>query len=137
MNSSRFATYGNGSLRGVWEDGERVLYRGSRPNGHGEQRAALIVLPAGERPSPASLDRLAHEYELKDELDGAWARTRSDHARARGPRRRTARSAARRAHGRGWLPAPGDRHRRRPRQGSPARPRAQGSEARPYPGELR
>jgi len=73
MNSSRFATDGNGSLRVVWEDGERVLYRGSRPNGHGEQRAALIVLPAGERPSPASLDRLAHEYELKDELDGAWA----------------------------------------------------------------
>src|SRR5277367_2032715 len=73
MNSSRFATYGNGSLRGVWEDGERVLYRGSRPNGHGEQRAALIVLPARERPTPATLDRLAHEYELKDELDGAWA----------------------------------------------------------------
>ncbi len=40
---------------------------------HGEQRAVLIVMPAGERPSPASLDRMAHHYELKDELDGAWA----------------------------------------------------------------
>jgi hypothetical protein len=28
------------------------------------------VLPATERPSPSSLDRLAHEYGLKDELDG-------------------------------------------------------------------
>jgi hypothetical protein len=33
----------------------------------------LVVLPAAERPSPSSLDRLAHEYRLKDELDGAWA----------------------------------------------------------------
>ena len=33
----------------------------------------LIVLPAGERPSPAALDRLAHQYELKDEFDSAWA----------------------------------------------------------------
>src|SRR5271163_1791487 len=84
MNSSRFATDGNGSLRVVWEDGERVLYRGSRPNGHGEQRAALIVLPAGERPSPASLDRLNHEYELKDELDGAWAARPSELVRENG-----------------------------------------------------
>ncbi|MEA2916317.1 MAG: hypothetical protein QOJ15_8398 [Bradyrhizobium sp.] len=29
--------------------------------------------PAAEHPKPATLDRLAHEYELKDELDGAWA----------------------------------------------------------------
>ena len=31
------------------------------------------MLLAGECASPASFDRLAHEYELKDELDGAWA----------------------------------------------------------------
>ncbi|MEA2730031.1 MAG: hypothetical protein QOF70_4506 [Acetobacteraceae bacterium] len=31
------------------------------------------VLPGAEHPPPASLDRLAHEYGLKDELDGAWA----------------------------------------------------------------
>ena len=63
----------NESLQVLWEDGERVFCRGSRPSAAGEQRAVLIVVPAGERPSPASLDRLAHEYELKDELDGAWA----------------------------------------------------------------
>ena len=35
--------------------------------------AVLAVLPAAEHPPPASLARLAHEYGLKDELDGAWA----------------------------------------------------------------
>ena len=33
----------------------------------------LAVLPAAEHPIPATLDRLAREYELKDELDGTWA----------------------------------------------------------------
>jgi len=56
----------------LWEDGERVFCRGERrADGHGA--AVLAVLPATERPAPATLDRLAHEYELKDELDGAWA----------------------------------------------------------------
>ena len=73
MNSFRVATDGNGGLRVMWEDGERVFCRGWRRGVREEQRAVLIVAPAGERPSPASLDRLAHEYELKDELDGAWA----------------------------------------------------------------
>src|SRR5271170_5698063 len=73
MKCSQFATDENGGLRVMWEDGERVFCRGWRRSVHEEQRPVLIVLPAGERPSPASLDRLAHEYELKDELDGAWA----------------------------------------------------------------
>ena len=33
----------------------------------------LAVLPAAEHPTPATLDRLAREYGLKDELDGPWA----------------------------------------------------------------
>ena len=33
----------------------------------------LEVWPSAEHPHPALLDRLAHEYGLKDELDGAWA----------------------------------------------------------------
>jgi hypothetical protein len=32
----------------------------------------MLTLTA-EHPTPASLDRLAHEYALKDELNGAWA----------------------------------------------------------------
>src|SRR5271168_3342020 len=72
MNPSTwFGADGDRSLQVLWEDGERVFCRGeSRTNGH---RAGLAVLPAGEQPTPATLDRLAHEYELKDELDGAWA----------------------------------------------------------------
>jgi len=31
------------------------------------------VVPAADHPPPLTLERLAHEYELKDELDGAWA----------------------------------------------------------------
>src|SRR5271170_4683350 len=84
MKCSQFATDENGGLRVMWEDGEHVFCRGWRRSVHEEQRAVLIVLPAGERPSPASLDRLAHEYELKDELDDAWAARPSELVREGG-----------------------------------------------------
>jgi serine/threonine protein kinase len=57
----------------LFEDGERVLRRGWRVDDDGDRSAVLIVLPVAEHPSPSSLDRLAHEYGLKDELDEAWA----------------------------------------------------------------
>src|SRR3954453_20975293 len=60
------------SLQILWDDGERVLCRGRRP-GEGGSHNVLLVRPAAEHPSPASLDRLAHAFGLKDELDGAWA----------------------------------------------------------------
>ncbi|CAB3809295.1 Adaptive-response sensory-kinase SasA [Paraburkholderia ultramafica] len=59
------------SLQILWDDGERVFCRGQRPGDGGDN--VLIVRPAADHPSPASLDRLAHEFRLKDELDGAWA----------------------------------------------------------------
>jgi hypothetical protein len=31
------------------------------------------MLPASEQPTPAALDRLAHEYSFMDELDRTWA----------------------------------------------------------------
>ena len=62
----------NESLHVLWNDGEYAFYRGSRPCASGEN-AVLIMAPAGERPSPTILDRVAHYYELKSELDGAWA----------------------------------------------------------------
>jgi PAS domain S-box-containing protein len=57
----------------AWDDGERVFYRGSRLGDDGDRAAVLFVVPAAEHPSRSSLDRLTHEYELKDELDGTWA----------------------------------------------------------------
>jgi hypothetical protein len=44
----------------------------------------LVVLPASEEPTPATLDRLAHEYSLRDELDGAWAARPLELVRDRG-----------------------------------------------------
>src|SRR5882672_1038986 len=58
-------------LQVLWEDGERVFCRGeSYTDGH---QAVLAVVPAAEHPTPATLERLVREYELKDELDGTWA----------------------------------------------------------------
>ncbi|WP_041770294.1 AAA family ATPase [Metapseudomonas resinovorans] len=55
----------------LWDDGERVFSRGQRPEEGGGN--VLLAQPAAKQPLPASLDRLAHEFGLKDELDGAWA----------------------------------------------------------------
>ncbi len=55
----------------MWEDGERVIGRARRAEGAREW--VLVVAPAAERPSPGCLERLAHEYALKDELDASWS----------------------------------------------------------------
>jgi PAS domain S-box-containing protein len=68
----------------VWQDGERILCRGWRDGADGGRRAVLAVLPAAEHPTPPSLDRLAHEYGLKDELDGTWAARPLELVRERG-----------------------------------------------------
>ena len=70
--SSWLGADGVSGLRVLWEDGERVFCRGER-HADGHRAAVLAVLPAAEHPTPATLDRLAREYELKDELDGTWA----------------------------------------------------------------
>src|ERR1700751_97393 len=73
MSHSLNAVYPDGSCQVSWEDSERVFCRGWCLGDDGNRRAVLFVLPAAEHPSPSSLDRLAHEYGFKDELDGAWA----------------------------------------------------------------
>jgi serine/threonine protein kinase len=64
---------GENTLQALWEDGERVLCRGWRNGANSRRIAVLAVVLAAERLTPANLDRLAHEYGLKDELDSAWA----------------------------------------------------------------
>jgi serine/threonine protein kinase len=64
---------GESVLQILWQDGDRLFCRGWRVGDEGKRWAMLAVLPAAERPSPASIDRFAHEYALKNELDGAWA----------------------------------------------------------------
>ncbi len=69
--SSRIASGRNSGFQVLWEDGERVFCRG---NTRGDDTTlVLAVLPAVEHPPLRVLDRLAHEYELRDELDAAWA----------------------------------------------------------------
>jgi PAS domain S-box-containing protein len=60
-------------LEVLWEDGERIFCREPRLKADGKLGNVLIVRLSAEHPSAVSLDRLAHEYALKDELDGAWA----------------------------------------------------------------
>ena len=70
--SSWIGAGGVSNLQVLWEDGERVFCR-RESHADGYRAAVLAVLPAAEHPTPATLDRLAREYGLKDELDGAWA----------------------------------------------------------------
>ena len=71
MNSS-LAGLGK-NLQTLWEDGERVFCRGWCDAGDSQLTAVLVVVPTSKPPTPGSLDRLAHEFGLKDELDSAWA----------------------------------------------------------------
>jgi PAS domain S-box-containing protein len=73
VQSSLNVAYSDGSSQVLWEDGERVFSRGWRLDDNGNRLAVLLVAPAADHPSRSRLDRLTHEYELKDELDGAWA----------------------------------------------------------------
>ncbi|QHF51234.1 ATP-binding sensor histidine kinase [Pseudomonas sp. S49] len=55
----------------LWDDGERVFAR-ERDQREG-RHSVLVMRPALAQPLPATLDRLAHEYSLKDDLNAEWA----------------------------------------------------------------
>ncbi|MGV7212568.1 PAS domain S-box protein [Bradyrhizobium sp. UFLA05-112] len=63
----------DGGSQVLWRDSERVFHRGWRSDEDGKRREVLIAVPATDHPSRSSLERLRHEYELKDELDATWA----------------------------------------------------------------
>ena len=69
--SSWFDVGGDSGLRVMWEDDDRVLCRGWRDGA--DPSAVLVVLPIAQQPTFDSLKRLTREYELKDDLDRAWA----------------------------------------------------------------
>src|SRR5215471_10182462 len=53
------------------DDGEFVLYRG-----HAKRLglpSVLLLSPTSNRPGPETLEKIDHEYSLRDELDPAWA----------------------------------------------------------------
>ena len=82
--STRFSADGDRNFQVLWEDGDRVFCRAWRQDADGSRHAVLAVLPAAEHPTAATLDRLAHEYGLKDALDGTWATRPLEFVRDRG-----------------------------------------------------
>ena len=60
-------------LQALWDDGDRAFFRLRHSGADGNCRSVLAVRPVAERPHPTFIDRLAHEFGLKDELDSAWA----------------------------------------------------------------
>ena len=73
VQQSLNVAYSDGSSQVLWQDGERVFSRGWRLDDNGNRLAVLLVALVADHPSRSELDRLTHEYELRDELDGAWA----------------------------------------------------------------
>ncbi|MHB8268073.1 trifunctional serine/threonine-protein kinase/ATP-binding protein/sensor histidine kinase [Bradyrhizobium sp.] len=68
----------------LWQDAERLLCRGGRVGADGDRQSVLVVLPVPEHPTSNSLNRLTHEYEIKDDLDDAWAARPLELVRERG-----------------------------------------------------
>jgi len=58
------------SFERVSEDGEFVFLRGGL---EGNRSSVLLMAPASDHPSPASIERMNQVYALRNELDSAWA----------------------------------------------------------------
>jgi PAS domain S-box-containing protein len=78
------AGWENDSLEVLWEDSERAFCRLSRDDAEGHRHAFVPVLSGAEHQTLESINRLTHEYELKDHLDAAWALRPVDLVRERG-----------------------------------------------------
>jgi PAS domain S-box-containing protein len=72
------------SLEVLWENAERVFCRLWRNDAEGGKHAFIPVLSGAEHPTLDSINRLTHEYELKDYLDAAWALRPVELVRERG-----------------------------------------------------
>jgi PAS domain S-box-containing protein len=64
---------GDGTSEFLWEDSGRAFYRMHLPRAEANQTVVLALQHVAEQPTPASLSRLEHEYQLRDELESAWA----------------------------------------------------------------
>ncbi|HEY6633130.1 MAG TPA: AAA family ATPase [Rhizobiaceae bacterium] len=77
-----FPIGGDGNARLLWEDGVVALCRGLDPTAGNSP--VFMLFPLGEHPAPVILARLAHEFGLRDELDGSCALRPLELKRARG-----------------------------------------------------
>jgi PAS domain S-box-containing protein len=71
--STLFSTDKYGDFQLLWEDDDRVFCGAWRPGATGRADGVLAVLPAKQDPARGTLDRLTHEYGLRDELEPGWA----------------------------------------------------------------
>jgi Protein kinase domain len=60
------------NFKALLEDGDAIVCRGFHTT-EGETRSVLAVIPASDAPTSDFLDRLHHEYELREALDTGWA----------------------------------------------------------------
>ncbi len=60
-------------LEVLWQDGERAFCRTSRRLPGADRSTVLVVVPSNEDPASVCADRLAHEYDLRADLDASWA----------------------------------------------------------------
>src|SRR5439155_24393863 len=60
-------------LEPIREDDEFVLYRGRGRGTRTDKPDVLVLKPAPARPRMRSLNKLNHEYSLRDELLSEWA----------------------------------------------------------------
>ena len=143
--TSGFQSGEHDGRQALWEDGDRAFFRLWRSGTDGKGRSVLAVRPVAKRPHPTVIDRLAHEYGLKDELDSAWA-VRPLELVSEGGRTMLVLEDPGGEPLERLLGAPMEvgsflrsrhRHRGGARQGPSARPRPQGHQAGQYPGELR
>ena len=140
-----FGQRGIGILEILSEDGGLVFGRGWREGVEGGRKDVLISFPTSEHPAPATLDRLAHEYYLRDELESAWAVRPLELVRDRGrsisgarrSRRANCSATAWRSDGLERFLRIAVRACGGSRQGSPARPDPQEHQACQYSGETR
>jgi len=80
----RFEASGAGAALDVlWEDGDRVFCRTWRDGEHGRQEF-VAVLPTAEYPPPGYIDRVTHEYGLREYLQNEWAARPLELVRERG-----------------------------------------------------
>jgi PAS domain S-box-containing protein len=61
------------SFEVLGKDGDRAFFRTWQVNADGTQTSVLAAWSTGEPPTATSLDRLLHEYSLKDQLGSEWA----------------------------------------------------------------
>jgi hypothetical protein len=67
------AGWENDSVEVLWRDAGRAFCTLRQHDAKGEKHAFVPIPAAAEHPAPESINRLAHEHELRNYLDDTWA----------------------------------------------------------------